>query len=79
MKAAILRTEPDLPCRATRPILVLICELFPHRHKGTIPSFNDHPETTHEDVLRVLRRARELKQGAEAILLRAAKAPIPAE
>ena len=35
--------------------------LFPARADGSIISgFNDHPDTTHADVMRVLHRAREI-------------------
>lgn len=52
--------------RAIYPILQAIRELFPERGGHGIPVFNDHPETTHADVLRVLHRAREIELSAPA-------------
>lgn len=52
--------------RALYPILQAIRELFPERGGHGIPVFNDHPETTHADVLRVLHRAREIELSAPA-------------
>lgn len=46
-------------------ILAAIKTLFPDRHTGigrfNLPHFNDHPETTHADVIQVLRLARALR------------------
>ncbi len=39
-----------------------IRELFPNGARATsTPVFNDHPDTTHEEIILVLRRARELE------------------
>lgn len=37
-----------------------IRELFPGRSDDSVPQFNDHPATTHADVLAVLNRALEM-------------------
>lgn len=55
----------DLEMQSVGFISAAIRELFPIRTPyGHIPRFNDDPDTTHEDVLRVLCRARELELAA---------------
>lgn len=67
---AIIRADADADGLEARDqayqfVVLAAQELFPKRIGiSGIPVFNDHPDTTHADVLRVLNRARELELAA---------------
>ena len=66
MEGAGLRVDRNGFFDAEHLIEAAVSELFQRRSPyGSIPYFNDHPDTTHDDVLVVLRRAREFELAAE--------------
>ena len=57
---ALLRCYNGLPGERTQKVAKIILKRFPERvahEDSTLPGFNDHPDTTYEEVISVLKEA----------------------